>query len=289
VIYKRRTLIAIVIVVFLLPARWSAADTLTLQWDPPPYGVWAGYLLWYGTASKAYSNSIDAGSVTTSVVSGLSAGATYYFAVQAYNANGEFGALSDELIATIRPGPPRNLTATIGDGQSIGLTWKAPSGTVSGYRIEIGTASGKRNVATIVTGIATTFRIKNLPAGTYYIRVRAVNVGGISRPGNEVVVTIIPRPKAPSNLSATVRYGCIVDLTWQAATGASSYRVEVGDAPGARNVRRINTTATKLTISDLPKGVYYIRVRGRNAAGLGAPSNEVTVKITSSQLMNPND
>jgi hypothetical protein len=278
-VHKRRTAIAIAIVAVLFPARWSAAATLALQWDPPATTVPAGYLLWFGTASRSYSNSIDVGSVTMASVDGLSAGTTYYFAVQAYNASGEFGELSDELMATIRPGPPRSLTAVVGDQQSIGLTWRAPSGIVSGYRVEIGTSSGKRNVATIKTGTATTFRIRNLPPGTYYIRVRSVNAGGVSRPSNEVVVMLIARPKAPANLSATVRYRRIVDLTWQAAARASSYRIEVGDAPGARNIRRINTAATKLTISDLPNGVYYIRVRGRNAAGLGPPSNEVRVRI----------
>jgi hypothetical protein len=279
VIAKRQVFITIVTVALLIPAHWSAAATLTLQWDPPPYGTPAGYLLWFGTASGSYSNSIDVGSVTMTAVGGLAEGTIYYFAVQAYNANGEFGELSAELMTTTRPGPPRNLAATVGDQQAIDLTWRAPRGTVSGYRVEIGTASGRRNVATIATGTARFFRIKNLPPGTYYIRVRSMNAGGLSRSSNEVVVTLVARPKAPSNLSATVHDQHIVDLTWQAATRASSYRIEVGDAPGARNVRRINSVATSLTISDLPTGVYYIRVRGRNAAGLGPPSNEVVVKI----------
>ena len=55
--------------------------------------------------------------------------------------------------------------------------------------------------------------------------------------------------------------------------------IEVGTAQGLTNVRSVTTSATSVTIDDLPNGVYYIRVRSQNSAGLSAPSNEVAVQI----------
>ena len=86
-------------------------------------------------------------------------------------------------------------------------------------------------------------------------------------------------PGAPTDLTSAVA-GLSVSLNWIApAQGpALSYQVEAGSAPGLANLAVIGAGGTAFGAS-APAGTYYVRVRARNGAGLGPPSNEVTVVI----------
>jgi hypothetical protein len=66
-----------------------------------------GYNVYYGGASGSYTNEINAGNVTTITISGLVAGATYYFAATAYDALGNESDFSSEISYLV----PANLPA----------------------------------------------------------------------------------------------------------------------------------------------------------------------------------
>lgn len=93
----------------------------------------------------------------------------------------------------------------------------------------------------------------------------------------------IPAPPGPpGNLNFTVSGGTVT-LTWGAPTigGAlSTYIVEAGSSAGGSDiiVFATNSTATSLTAT-APPGVYFVRIRGGNAAGTGAPSNETQIIV----------
>lgn len=76
-----RTLICFI---FTAVASLPAAN-VTLSWDSSPDPSVTGYHLYYGVASRAYTNKVTVGKVTTASVSGLQAGVTYYFAATAFN------------------------------------------------------------------------------------------------------------------------------------------------------------------------------------------------------------
>jgi hypothetical protein len=74
----------------------------TLTWDAPttkadgkPLTGLAGYNIYYGKSSGHYSSMINVGNVTTYNVGNLSPG-TYYFAVTAYDKEGNESAYSNE-------------------------------------------------------------------------------------------------------------------------------------------------------------------------------------------------
>ena len=74
----------------LLVGSLSQAQTLksvTLAWDPSPDPTVVGYRVYYGSSSRSYTQSIDAGNSTTATVSNLAAG-EYFFVVTAYNSAG---------------------------------------------------------------------------------------------------------------------------------------------------------------------------------------------------------
>jgi fibronectin type 3 domain-containing protein len=63
-----------------------------------------GYRVYYGTASRSYSQALGSGEfVTTStyIATGLQSGRTYYFAVTAIDAAGAESAFSNEAGKTI--------------------------------------------------------------------------------------------------------------------------------------------------------------------------------------------
>jgi len=69
-----------------------------LQWNASTSAGVIGYRLYYGGASGSYTNVIEVGNVTSNTVAGLAPGATYFFAVTAYDANGNESAYSNEII-----------------------------------------------------------------------------------------------------------------------------------------------------------------------------------------------
>lgn len=99
--WKSAGTVALLVLLLLCCPRVSAADELTLTWDPPADGQTAGYLIFIGTSPQSYSAQVNAGSATSFTVSGLSSGMTYYFAVRAYGASGALSAPSTEVQATV--------------------------------------------------------------------------------------------------------------------------------------------------------------------------------------------
>ena len=78
-----------------------AAPYVSLAWDPSPDPSVIGYKVYYGVASRSYTNSVAAGNVTTFTVSNLMAGTTYYFAATAYDTNGIESDYSSEVSAVV--------------------------------------------------------------------------------------------------------------------------------------------------------------------------------------------
>jgi hypothetical protein len=85
------------------------------------------------------------------------------------------------------PGPPRNLTGTVAGG-AVTLTW-TNVGDASNFVLDAGIAPGRTDV-TFGIGAASPVTFANAPPGAYYLRVRGTNAFGVSRPSNEVAVTV---------------------------------------------------------------------------------------------------
>src|SRR5262249_38051989 len=160
--------------------------------------------------------------------------------------------------------------------------WNAPAGgdPPTGYIIEAGSSSGQADLANIATGnTATTLSAPGVPAGTYFVRVRATNASGNSAPSNEVTITVgagggpsgcTAAPGAPSGLSISFNSGGTVVLSWNGASGSpSTYLVEAGSSTGASDLVNsdLGSAATTLTATGVGAGTYYVRVRGKNACG----------------------
>jgi hypothetical protein len=188
------------------------------------------------------------------------------------------------------PAAPGSLTAKV-TGSAVTLVWTAPSSgdAVLSYVLEAGSTSGAVNLANIATnGTATTLLATGVGAGTYFVRVRAQNAGGVSPASNEVVVVVsaggcTAAPGAPGALSGAVSGGTVT-LTWNAPTSGcaqTSYVLQAGSASGLSNLANSNTgsTATVYVASGVGAGTYFVRVASANGSGQSGPSNEITVTV----------
>jgi glucose/arabinose dehydrogenase len=184
----------------------------------------------------------------------------------------------------VAPTPPRNVIAEVLTGRTIALRWDAPAAAVTGYQIEVGRSSGGTDAGIFTTGATTTFTIGNLSAGQYFIRVRATSDAGLSDPSNEVIATLDGSslsPRAPRNLRATV-IGLTLQLNWDAPTdaqGLAGYVVEAGSGPGLANYARAIVPALAITVQNVPRATYHLRVRAVTSSGDGPPSNELIVVV----------
>jgi hypothetical protein len=186
------------------------------------------------------------------------------------------------------PGPPRGLTVS-SIGATVFLSWSAPAtgGSPTAYVIEAGSGSGLANLANFSTGgTATSYSAGGIGSGAYYVRVRARNAAGTGAVSNEAILVVgsgvcTGPPTAPANLTAVVS-GSTVNLRWNGGGGnPASYIVEAGSSPGLSNLANSDTgsAVTSLTAPGVGRGVYYVRVRGKNGCGAGAASNEIVVVV----------
>ncbi len=187
------------------------------------------------------------------------------------------------------PGAPTNLTSST-DPFLLTLAWIAPAAgdPIVTYVIEAGSTTGGSNLARFATGsAATTFSATGVPPGNYFIRIRGTNAAGLDGPpSNEVlyqvgVIRCLPTPP-PSALTLIASGGGTVALTWGQPSGlVSSYIVEAGSASGLSNVANsdLGSRLTSLTATNVGPGIYFVRLRARNACSVSSPSNEIRVTM----------
>jgi len=72
----------------------SQAATVSFRWQQNSEPDLAGYKLYYGPASRTYTNHVLLGRIGTYTMSNLVAGATYYFALAALNTTNAESELS---------------------------------------------------------------------------------------------------------------------------------------------------------------------------------------------------
>lgn len=114
--------------------------------------------------------------------------------VRALSACGASAASNDVLLgvggAELPPGAPDDFAAVV-NGSAVTFSWTAPltGGPAGAYILEAGSGPGLSDIVRVpVQG--TTLMAPNVPAGTYFVRVRAVNNAGQGDAAAEVQVVV---------------------------------------------------------------------------------------------------
>ena len=100
---KRLALIWLLLTAFAFGADYTSGPDVMLVWDAPTTGgTPTGYKVYKGTETGVYDAPVTIGNVTSYTFEGLSDD-TYYFAVRAFNGDGD-GDLSDEISVEVSSG-----------------------------------------------------------------------------------------------------------------------------------------------------------------------------------------
>ena len=178
----------------------------------------------------------------------------------------------------------------IGNSASSGkpmLTWNAVEGATS-YRIYRSTSKGS-GYSLLGTTTATSYTNTGAKAGTtYYYRVKACNDAGLSPYSNVVsgqVKTVTPKPSAPVVKIGNSASSGKPMLTWNAVSGATSYKVYRATSQNGTYSLLGTVTATSYTNTGAKAGTtYYYKVKAVNSAGESAYSTTVSGRATVTTL-----
>ena len=245
---------------------------------------------------------------TEIVVTGLTAGTTYYFRVAAVNGatTGVYAAEVDAMTTAAPAAAPSDLTAMGGDAQ-VTLSWTAYSGTNTGFSVYYHTSTGFDPSTTgtefmpspALNASATGVVVTGLTAGTqYYFRVAAVNgaTTGVYAAEVDAMTTAAPAA-APSDLTA-MGGDAQVTLSWTAYSGTNTgfsvyYHTSTGFDPSTTGTEfmpspALNASATGVVVTGLTAGTqYYFRVAAVNGATTGVYAAEVDAMTTAAPPDSP--
>lgn len=263
----------------------ALAGSVTLAWNGVSGA--SGYLVYYGKASRNYTQTLDAKTNIRATVSGLTDGINYYFAVRAYKGSVTSG-YSQEVSCTvgnadnvIAPAAPSKLASTGASASGVNLVWSDNSSNEAGFHIEQRIGTGAWSQIASVGASVTTFASTGLrPSTNYEYRVRAYNRSGTSIYSNTVTVRT-DVPAAPSTLVASVAFTSRIDLLWHDnSNNESGFRIERRIGTGAwSQIATVGPNVTGFASTGLKSQTTYgYRVRAYNGIGISAYSNVVSVK-----------
>lgn len=234
------------------------------------------------------------------VESNLTANATYWYRIRAYNWVGAGDFSLPVRVEIVPPRPPSSLTTKIGMTNSVELEWdpSIPHDAV-GFLVErafdLNNAPAEWSPIATVTNLPSNWpwslrqfytdaNVSNNIAALWY-RVRAFNQVGISIATTPVKMLLNPPP--PPELFPISRFRGEVSLSWNAhvysAYGAVfGFKVERADDVGNGPIawQEIgSTSAAGFVDTGLRAGKYWYRVKAYNWIGSGAatPARSVTI------------
>lgn len=225
-------------------------------------------------------------SSTSTYDSAVTAGKTYRYKVQAYDASDDRSEFTNEVTITIpggtadtqAPSVPANLLVSV-NGTTADLSWSASTDNtaVTGYQVFQGTTM-------VGTSAAASYSVMNLTQGqTYSFTVKAYDAANnISATSNSASVTVpapldTTPPSAPTGLAAALS-GAQVVLTWAISTdnvGVAGYQVFQGET-------LVGTTASNLfPFGPVTAGqTYSFTVKAYDSANnLSVASNPAVITV----------
>ena len=252
-----------------------------LTWDAVDGAT--SYKVYRATSQNGTYSLLGTVTATSYINTGAKDGVTYYYKVTAVNDSGEsaYSNIVSGQNKAVTP-KPAALVVKIGHSATSGkpmLTWNAVSGAAS-YKVYRATA---KNGTYSLLGSVTVTSYTNTGAKdgvTYYYKVTAVNDSGESAYSNIVSgqnKAVTPKPAAPVVKIGNSASSGKPMLTWNAVSGATSYKVYRATSQNGTYSLLGTVTATSYINTGAKDGVtYYYKVTAVNDSGESAYSNIVS-------------
>ena len=244
------------------------------------------------TATDNYDGDITGNVMVSGTVDTDTTG-TYTIYYDVSDSSGNAAVQQARIVSVSSPPPPAapaSLQASDITATSAALSWDAPSGHVTGYKIMYRISAPGSQLETLVgnTGNSlTAYTVQELEPGTAYaFRVIAIGPGGESSMSNFVRVdtNAPPPPAAPSNLQVSNVTTTSAILSWDNPADASitgykiMYRTPATQSSLGVLVGDTGSSDTSYTVNDLEPGTVHIfRIIAINEHGESKISNPVRV------------
>jgi sulfur relay (sulfurtransferase) complex TusBCD TusD component (DsrE family) len=284
--------LGVVLVLAALTASAQGQTSVTLAWDRSAGTNIAGYKIYYGVASRTYSNTNNVSNVTNATISSLASGTIYYFAATAINTSGSESGYSTEVVYT----NPVAIAPTIVLSSPVnGASYTAPatiscaaSVTPNGHTI---TQMQFYNGATLLGTVAAapySYSWNSVSAGTYSLSAKAVYDSGstvASTPAN-VTVTNVPLPSivltAPVNGAS---YTAPATISLAATVTANGHTItKVQFYSGATLLGAVAAVPYSYSWNSVSAGTYSLSAKvvyDTGSTASSAPVNVTCVNATS--------
>ncbi|XP_035273586.1 receptor-type tyrosine-protein phosphatase eta-like isoform X4 [Anguilla anguilla] len=225
--------------------------TVSLNWTEPE-GNSSFYRVEWDDNTVSMSKTTNETSV---VVTGLTAGAQYVFRVLAVAADNQTAGGSVSETQYTKPDVISNLSVTHVTTETVSLSWTAPQGNSSFYRVEWGESTVSMSKTTNETSVV----ITGLTAGAQYVfRVVAVAADNQTA-GGSVSETQYTRPEKVVIVSKQTGNSSL-GIAWEqlGKASATSYEVNLNLTNSAPQIQKnLSTTGMEANISGLSPGRIY--------------------------------
>ncbi|WML46893.1 hypothetical protein RCG23_14770 [Neobacillus sp. PS3-34] len=206
----------------------------------------------------------------------------YSYIISTLSTDGESGPCAPIDVDIVYPSmaAPATLTNTIQNGNDIVLSWGA-SQYAESYKVYQQLSDGTQKLLTTTT--SRTFTVVNAPEGKNSFSISAENsLYGESPVTAPLDVNVVfPIMKEPANLSKSLSNGNDINLSWQAASYANSYKIyQVIDG---QEVFKTSVTSTSAKFTNMPEGDYTYNVYSYSDR-FGASAKASTASITVSPI-----
>jgi hypothetical protein len=279
-----------------------AYPSVTLSWSADNDPNTAGYIVYSGTVSGAYTQALFLGNVTTTTISNLPSGPVYFFAVASYDSSGVESPPSNEVNVIYSNGTTTNPISSVSPSYTVGnaavtgtsVTFAAsvnpngcegpaadPANVYISWQFGLASGSYAQSTAAEPIGIGSTAVPVTLSMPTagmaatifHYQMVISSAYGYVYGPDQTfslaqpaVVNTAVSTMSTTSALSLTVNPNGLdtkVSIQYGLTTAYSSGTVSVGDIGSGLSAVTLTPTLTGLQ----PNTPYHYRVVTTNALG----------------------
>ncbi len=253
------------------PASFTGSSpsntTVQLQWTPATNAT--GYNLYQFVNNQPVLIGTYASTVTSAVVSNLSAGGSYAFNLVAFNSTSTAATAWIGVTTQNTLTAPANFASSSATNGSVTLSWSLASGA-SGYRLY----QMVNNVPTLITTYpagTSSATVTNLQIDTTYAFNLVAFAGNTTAATSWISASTLSTPNAPGNFTATPVGGSQIQLSWSQAYGAAGYSVYQFKNNQAIFLATYNANTTSATLSNLQSNTTYsLNLVAFNGAGSAA-------------------